>query len=252
MGLVPDGVLGAKTLKEILRPAAERIQTISMNLERWRWLPHSSEDSFWDTYLMVNTAGFDLVFVKEREIIDRMPVIVGTRFNRTPTFRASIEAVELNPFWNVPSSIAKNELWPKERRSPGSLERQHIRVLSGGKLRQDPGPGNALGQIKFILPNQFNVYLHDTPTKHLFNQDSRAFSHGCIRVSRPIDLALEVLNSDKVTWTREKVQALIAEGENRKFHLPREIPIHIVYRTAWVESDGKIHFRPDIYDKDRL
>lgn len=251
MGLVADGVIGAKTLQELLRPATDRIHTISMNLERWRWLPHALDDSFWDTFLMVNTAGFELVFVRERRLIDRMPVIVGTRYNRTPTFSASVEAVEFNPFWNVPNSIASNELWPKERRAPGSLERQNIRVLSGGRLRQDPGPGNALGLIKFVLPNQFNVYLHDTPTKHLFTLDTRAFSHGCIRVSRPVDLALEVLNSEESTWTRDKINLLISEGKNRKVHLPKEIPIHIVYRTAWVENDGKIHFRPDIYGKDQ-
>lgn len=250
MGLTADGVMGSNTLKELATPAAERAQTIAMNLERWRWLPHATEDSFWNTFLMVNTAGFELVFVRDRKLVDRMPVIVGTRYNRTPTFSAIVEAIELNPFWNVPASIANNELWPKERRSPGSLNRQNIKILSGGRLRQDPGPGNALGRIKFVLPNPFSVYLHDTPTKQLFNHDVRAFSHGCIRVSRPVDLALEILNSESPQWTAEEITNLINKGSNRRLNLENHIPIHIIYRTAWVEADGAVHFRQDIYGKD--
>lgn len=250
MGLAVDGVMGSNTLKELARPAAERAQTIVMNLERWRWLPHAADDSFWNTFIMVNTAGFELVFVRDRKLVDRMPVIVGTRYNRTPTFSAIVEAIELNPYWNVPTSIANHELWPKERRSPGSLGLQNIRVLAGGRLRQDPGPSNALGRIKFVLPNPFSVYLHDTPTKQLFNHDVRAFSHGCIRVSRPLDLAREILNSESPQWTAEEITNLINQGSNRRLNLENHIPIHIIYRTAWVEADGAVHFRQDIYGKD--
>jgi murein L,D-transpeptidase YcbB/YkuD len=207
--------------------------------------------------------------VENDKTIHTALLVVGKPYHSTPVFSEQMTYLEVNPFWNVPPSIATNEYLPKLRRNPGVLERENIRVLAGGNsevspwavdwasisgrfpysLRQDPGPRNALGRIKFMFPNQFNVYIHDTPSKSLFARASRIFSHGCMRVQYPEQLA-EVLLKEQ-GWTKAKLEQAIATGERRIVKLKRTIPVYVTYLTAFANKDGSVHFRRDVYGRDK-
>ncbi|HYU34536.1 MAG TPA: L,D-transpeptidase family protein [Thermoanaerobaculia bacterium] len=153
-----------------------------------------------------------------------------------------------NPSWYVPTSIATKELYPKARRDPAYFRRNGYQVLPGGRIRQQPGPGNALGRIKFLFPNRFGVYLHDTPSRSLFGQTLRSFSHGCIRIEKPLDLAVWVLNDSK--WTPEAIEAAIATGRERAIPLPDPVAVHVAYWTAWVDDAGTLQVGRDVYGRD--
>jgi murein L,D-transpeptidase YcbB/YkuD len=260
-GLEVDGVVGPASRAALNLPVGERIAQLLINLERWRWLP----DDLGDRHVLVNIAGFELQAVDYGQTVFRSAVVVGTPYHQTPVFSDQIEYVEFNPFWNVPTSIARGEILPKARRDPGYLAQQNIRVLAGWgddapvvdprridwsrpfpyRLRQEPGPNNALGRVKIMFPNPFNVYLHDTPARDLFGRASRAFSHGCIRVHEPLALAAHVLD-----WSLPQVQSVV-DGRGRKIvRLAKPMPVHVTYQTAWVGQDGAVQFREDIYGRD--
>jgi murein L,D-transpeptidase YcbB/YkuD len=201
--------------------------------------------------------------------------VVGAPYHRTPVFSGDMTYIEINPYWNVPPSIARKELLPKIKENPGYLAANNFELLSDWsesasvldpytidwsavhaesfayKLRQGPGPGNALGRIKFMFPNRFNVYLHDTPARSLFAKDQRSFSHGCIRVEHPEQLGAFVL-AGQPGWSLEQIDAAIATGKRMIVPLDTPLPVHITYLTAWVNKDGSVHFRRDVYGRDAI
>jgi murein L,D-transpeptidase YcbB/YkuD len=268
-----DGIIGKNTLAAMNVPVTERIDQILINMELWRWLPHKLEGK----QLFINIAGFYLQARQDEQVEFATPVIVGKVYHKTPVFSDLIRYLEFNPFWNIPSSIARKEIVPEMLKDPAYLRNNNIRMFAGwddngqevdpaalnwrqlGKqinryrLRQDPGPDNALGRVKFVFPNQHDVYLHDTPAHELFRRDDRAFSHGCIRVSRPIELARYLLSADDQSWTMERIQKILEEGKRTVILLKKPVPIHILYRTVSVDQDsGMVSFFKDVYGRDAL
>ena len=262
-GLEVDGVVGSATIVALNVSVETRLKEIAAAMERWRWLP----EDLGNDHIIVNIAGFDLKLVRGGETEDRMAVVVGKPYSRTPAFSDAIRYVELNPYWNVPTGIAIKEELPKLRRNPAARAAAGFEAVQGNRvypltainwsqygsgnfpfqLRQRPGKNNALGKAKFMFPNKFNVYLHDTPAKSLFERSERAFSHGCIRLSRPIDLAEEVLRPEG--WSRDRIDEVVASGDRTVANLSTPLPVHITYLTAWVD-DGIPNFRRDIYEQD--
>ncbi|MBM3520156.1 MAG: peptidoglycan-binding protein, partial [Alphaproteobacteria bacterium] len=263
-GLEAKGLIGKQTVLAMNVPPVERAQQIMLNMERWRWMP----ESLGDYHFMVNLAGFELQRVRGARIVERMDVVVGAVATQTPEFSDELEYVELNPTWTVPYSIATKEMLPKLRGNPYGYA-EDFDVFMNGKLtswgaidwslygpgsfpftfRQHPGPKNALGRVKFMLPNPHNIYLHDTPAKDKFLATSRAFSHGCIRLSRPFDLAY-VLLGEETGMAQSRIDAILAGGATTRVPLPRRIPVHLIYATAFYGKNG-IEFRPDVYGRDR-
>jgi L,D-transpeptidase YcbB len=270
-GLNPDGLVGRSTLAELGVPVEDRMRTIAVNLERWRQAAHS----LGRRHVLVDIAGFHLEAVEDGVTRLEMPVIVGTPYNETPVFSDAISHLELNPFWNVPVSITRNEFLPELIRDPTYLVRNHFRLFQGDpsnlveldstqldwaeigrgiaryRVRQDPGPWNSLGRIKFMMPNQFDVYLHDTPHQSLFGLTDRAFSHGCIRLARPLELAAFAMNVDPASTDFARVKARVDSGERYVLRLEQVLPVHIVYLTARVDSDGTMRFNRDLYGRDQ-
>ena len=263
-GLEDDGIVGRNTVAALNVPVEERISEIVVAMERWRWMP----ESLGRDHLIVNIAGFDLKHVDDGKVVDRMAVVVGKPYSRTPVFSDRVRYLEFNPYWNVPSEIAVKEELPRLRADPARLAASGFEAVRDGVvyrltdidwsrygpdnfpflLRQRPGPGNALGRVKFMFPNRFNVYLHDTPSRGAFAAQTRAFSHGCVRLSRPLDLAAEVL-SGTAGWDRQRIDDVIAGGDRTIVNLARPLPVHITYLTAWVDK-GTPNFRNDIYEQD--
>lgn len=262
-GLTDDGILAATTFEAMAVPVASRIRQIELNLERRRWM----DDDLGPYYIMVNVADQELKVVKDGKTIHTAKVVVGKPYTRTPVFSEKMKYVVLNPYWNVPPNIANGEYLPKLKRNPGALSRERIRVFNASgnqvdpysvnwsalsrmpySLRQDSGGKNALGKVKFMFPNRFNVYLHDTPSKSLFDKDLRIFSHGCMRVQNPLDLAALILADEG--WSRERIDSTIAQGGQRIISLKQQIPVHVTYLTAWVNKDGAVNFRRDPYNRD--
>lgn len=270
-GLEQDGFVGQNTLAALNVPAPERIRQILLNLERRRWMA----DDPGQRYVFVNLADFEVKVVEEPHTVFDTRVVVGAPYHRTPVFSGEMTYIELNPYWNVPPSIARNELLPKIKADPGYLAANDFTLLSDWsdsakvldphsidwravtperftyKLRQGPGAGNALGHIKFMFPNQFNIYLHDTPARGLFARDVRDFSHGCIRVQDPEALAAYVLDRQP-GWSQDAINAAIATGQRQIVTLDQKLPVHIAYLTAWVDKDGSVSFRPDVYGRDAI
>lgn len=241
-GLKADGIAGASTLAELNRTAEEQIRKIEVNLERWRRMPAD----LGERHVLVNIAAFRLDAIEDGRSVLDMRVIVGQTHTRTPVVSSAIERVVLNPSWYVPKSIASKEIWPKGR---SYLRRNGFEVLPDGKLRQ-PGENNSLGKVKFWFPNRFGVYLHDTPSRSLFDRAVRALSHGCVRVERPADLAAWALR-DHPEWSPEAIQYALDEGREKAVELPEPIPVHLAYWTAWVDDEGTLRFSQDVYDQDR-
>ncbi len=242
-GLAADGVVGASTLAEVNRTAEEQIRRIELNLERWAELP----EDFGGRYILVNIAAFRLdAFEDGRPVLD-LKAIVGRTDTRTPVISSAIRDVVINPSWYVPAKIASNELLPKGQ---DYLDRNGFEILPDGKLRQRPGPNNSLGQFKFLFPNPFDVYLHDTSARSLFDRSARALSHGCVRIERPDELAAWVLR-DAPQWSEDAIQDTLDSGREKRVRLPEPIPVHIVYWTAWVDNSGALRFSPDVYGQDR-
>ncbi|HUQ45388.1 MAG TPA: L,D-transpeptidase family protein [Gemmatimonadaceae bacterium] len=241
-----DSALGAETLNSLNVPAEYRLGQIAANLERHRWMPRS----LGSRYLSVNVPAFHLEAYDKGEKALEMKVIVGQEYEdkATPVFSDSMETVVFRPYWNITPDIQAKEIEPKIANNPGYLEAENLEYYKDGgttRIRQKPGPKNSLGFVKFLFPNDFNIYLHDTPNRALFGKDVRAFSHGCIRVEKPNELAQWVLG-----WDAAKVQQAMDQGaDNTPVKLPRKLPVYITYGTAYMR-DGLLYFGNDLYHRD--
>ena len=257
----PDGIVDAATVAALNVPVEQRIRTIELNLERWRWLP----DPMPARHFIVNVPDFRLEAIERGKPVLEMRVVVGGPDNKTPIFADSMTHVVFSPYWNVPTGIAKDETIPRATRDPGFLDRNNMEVVDKSgqvldpssvdwsnpgalRIRQRPGSGNALGGVKFIFPNNFDVYLHDTNATKLFDRIERGLSHGCVRVEEPHKLAQYVL-SDQPEWTPEAITAAMTSGQEKHVKLATPIPVYIVYKTAWVH-DGGVRFLKDLYGYD--
>ena len=269
-GLKVDGIVGFNTLSALNVSLEERIQQIKLNMERWRWLPQD----LGARYILVNTADFRIEVIENEQTLKTIRAIVGKKNRPTPMLSRKMIYLELNPYWNIPHKIALNDILPCIKKDPDYLMDKGIRIFENWtadakelnpesidwarirkdnfiyKLRQDPKSTNALGRVKFIFPNEFSIYLHDTPARELFDRTKRAFSSGCIRVEKPMELAAYLL-SDNPKWDLHGLIAAVDSKKNRAISLPAPINIHILYWTAWVDNDGITQFREDIYGRDR-
>lgn len=261
-GLEADGIIGAATIASLNVSPKSRVRQIIMNLERWRWLPERLEYP----YVMINTGGFLLDYVDGDSGSFSSRVIVGRKDWQTPIVSSRITEVVFRPTWSVPTSIAAKELLPLIKRNPSYLRQQGIRVFKGGteinpgavawqsihrsalpyRFVQDPGPENPLGGVKFIFRSPFGVYVHDTPGRFLFTAPVRRFSHGCVRAERAAELALRLLPG----WSGDAVLEAMSSGPERRVELFRDVPIHLVHWTAWVDEAGVVQFRDDGYGWD--
>lgn len=268
-GLEEDGAVGPATLAALNVPAADRVRQIVLNMERWRWLPQDL-GAF---HVLVNIADFSLDLVDAGVTVLSMRVAVGRPYRRTPVFSDRMTHLVLSPYWYVPENIAVQDKLPDIRRQGVDwFSRNSMRVFQGWgadavevdpasvdwsavparpfpyRLRQEPGPANALGRVKFMFPNRFNVYLHDTPGREIFARSERAFSSGCIRIEKPMELAEYLLRDQG--WTRQGIQAVVDRRVEQMVMLRRQPLVHLLYWTAFAAEDGAIHFRRDIYDRD--
>ncbi|MCK4824049.1 L,D-transpeptidase family protein [bacterium] len=266
-GLNPDGVIGKNTLEEMNIPIEKRIEQLLVNLERGRWVYRDITDNF----ILVNIAAFSAAYVKDNEIVWKARAQVGKDYRQTPIFKADLQYIVFNPTWTVPPTIMAKDVLPAIKKDQSYLKRKKMKVIDRkGKIidpaklnwdkynsqnfpymiRQDPGPHNALGRVKFIFPNEHFVFLHDTPSQALFNRESRAFSSGCIRVEDPFRLAEKLLD-DENNWSRDKIMELIRSEKTKTVHLKTPISVLLLYATAFpAYEDDIIEFRKDIYNRD--
>ncbi len=275
-GLIADGIIGKKTIEKLNTPVEEKIKTVRINLERMRWLPRNLGKEF----ILINIPAYKLKFYEEKEVQLKMDIIVGKKRFPTPVFSHRMSEIIVNPYWKIPQTIVKKEIIPKLVKNSDYLENENINVhenwdtnslkfdvssvdwnmyldndLIGTpkeapmRFIQTPGGTNPLGRIKFLFPNQYSVYLHDTPEKHYFTLNEKTLSHGCIRLERPFELFEKIILKEQETnFEKNKI---IQNLEEKDFKLSKKIPIHIVYLTAWVENN-KLQFREDIYDYDKI
>ncbi len=266
MGLDSDGVAGAGTIAELNLPPAERIRQLRVNLDRGRVLLQDLPEKF----VVVNIAGYTAYVVQGQDIVWSARVQVGRPYRRTPIFRSEINYLVFNPTWTVPPGIIAADILPAARRDPASIANKGLKVLdtkgrevdpgsvdwsrySGGHipytLRQDPGPKNALGRVKLMFPNPYFVYLHDTPSQSLFDRAERAFSSGCVRVERALELAAIVLDEPQ-QWNAAGIDRVVAGGRLQNVTLKQKVPVLLAYWTAWVDAEGRMNFRRDLYGQD--
>jgi len=268
MGLVPDGKVGARTISELNVPFEHRINQLRVNLDRARVLLHDLPNEF----VVVNIAAYSVYLVRGQEVVWHARAQVGKTYRQTPMFRSDINYLVFNPTWTVPPGIIKNDILPDARRDPAAITRRGLRVLnaSGAEvdpasvdwskyksgnipytLRQDAGPKNALGRVKIMFPNSYSVYLHDTPSQTKFEEVDRAFSSGCVRVEHPLELA-ERLLANPTEWNAASIARTIDAGRTVNVTLPVKMPVLLAYWTAWVDPQGRVNFRRDVYGQDAL
>ncbi len=265
MGLVESGKINVQTVTELNKPIEFRIKQMMVNLERLRWIPVEMEDN----YLLINIPEFRLHIFENQKQVWETNVVVGQTARKTSIFKGNMSQIILNPYWGVPMSIAKNEILSHLKRNPNFLKNNDMEVFLGDKelnpneinwnkytsnnlpfnFRQKPGNINALGKMKFMFPNNYHIYLHDTPSKHLFSESQRAFSHGCIRVENPLKLANYLLRNSP-NWNPEKVNEILQTDTQTGIRLNPTVPVYIAYFTAWVDSNGQLNFRNDLYHLD--
>ena len=264
--LTDDAAIGKGTIGQMRIPIEERINTVLLNLERIRWIFHHPDDDF----LMVNIAGFRVKRITNKEEVFDSRVIVGKYHHETPVFKGVMKYIVMNPTWTLPYSIATHETLPKLKKDPGYLAAKHMEVMdrngtilnsanidwnkySAGNfpfiIRQKAGPWNALGEVKFIFPNKYSVYLHDTPSRGLFNVQDRAFSHGCIRTEEKWDLLMSLMDDPDV-WNMDKINEILKSGKTTNIPLPKPINIYLIYLTAAVDQQNNLMFMKDIYKRD--
>jgi len=244
-GYKEDGVISGGLIKVMNVSARDRVMQILLNMDRMRWMPQRPNGYL----IIVNIPEFILHVYNGKERVFDMVVVVGKVGHNTMMFNGDLNQIVFSPYWNVPASIIKNEINPAIARNPNYLARKNMERVGSG-IRQKPGPGNSLGKVKFIFPNSFNMYFHDTPSKSLFSLDKRAFSHGCIRLSEPQKMA-EWLLRDDPKWTKEKIIAAMNKTFETSVKLKEPVPVFIIYYTAWVDESGHLNFRDDVYDHDR-
>lgn len=243
-GLTEDGIAGPAVLREMNTPLSKRIQQIIVNMERARWINPNPPGNF----LLVNIPQFKLSVIENDSIQWTSNVVVGKEMHKTVIFRGDLKHVVFSPYWNVPPGILKNEVLPAIKRNPDYLRKNNMEWY-GNTVRQRPGPDNPLGLVKFLFPNSYNIYLHDSPSRALFEQQKRTFSHGCIRVAEARKLAIYLLRNDS-TWTEARIDKAMNMGKEQYVTLQKTIPVNIVYFTAWVDRSGRINFRDDVYKRD--
>ncbi len=265
-GLNPDGVIGRMTTEAMNIHPTKRIETIRVNMERIRWLPLK----FPNRFILVNIANAELDLIEGSDTLTSMRAIVGRHYRRTPIFSANMTYLVFSPTWTVPPGILRNDILPELKKGPEYLDRKNMRILRPDgtevdyasinwetisttnfpyMVRQNPGPDNALGRVKFMFSNQYNVYIHDTPTRGLFAQEDRALSSGCIRIEKPFELALTLLAANP-QWTPERINAAMNSAREQTVTLPTALPVVMVYFTAWTDGADKIQFRKDVYNRD--
>ena len=264
-GLTADGIVGENTVAAMNVPVEDRIQQIRVNLERGRWILRDLGDDF----VIVNIAGFRTYLVRDREVVWETRSVVGRTYRKTPVFRADMKYLVFNPTWTVPPGILRNDILPALQKDPGYLADHDMVLLdragnavdtsqldysqyTAGSfpyiVRQNPGPTNSLGLVKFIFPNEHFVFLHDTPSRTLFDREVRTFSSGCIRVENPFELAELLLGSE--SWNRPAIDQTLATKDTRTVYLDAPLPVVIMYWTAWVDLEGRLTFYPDVYERD--
>ncbi len=244
-GMTIDGHIGSGFLKEINIPVKENIRKLIVNMERTRWVPiHLSHH-----YFVINIPAFSLAAYDMDTVTFRMNVVVGKDLHQTVIFNGDIKYIVFSPYWNVPNSILKKEILPGIKKDPDYLQK-HNMEWNGKTVRQKPGPSNSLGLVKFLFPNSHNIYLHDSPAKNLFGESSRAFSHGCIRLAEPEKMAVYLLKDDP-KWNAEKIHKAMHSSKEQYVTLKDPVPVYIAYLTAWVDNNGKLNFRKDIYNRDQ-
>lgn len=264
-GLKADGIVGKSTLQAMNVPVQDRIKQIQVNLERARWVLHNLPDE----YVLADIAGFGVRYVRNGKRIWESRAQVGKPYRKTPVFRSEITYLDINPTWTVPPTILKKDILPKLRKDPDYLNKKDMRVLTfAGKpvdestidwskypgerfpymIRQNPGPKNALGRIKFMFPNKHAIYLHDTPSKSLFGKTARAFSSGCIRIENPYDFGVLLLNNDQ--WDKDRILETVETGKTTSVSLDRPVTVILLYWTVNTTAEGDIIFKKDIYARD--
>lgn len=267
-GIEVTGEVDAVTRRDLDVSIDDRIAQLHANLERWRWLP----EDLGDRHVRVNIAAFEVTLVEAGKHVLTMKAVVGKRYRKTPVFSTTITAVTINPRWMVPPKLAVQDLLPEIKRDRSTIERKRLRVIDARTgavvdpgdvpwerlsarrfpylLRQDPGPDNALGRFKLVMPNDYDVYLHDTPKRHLFSEDRRDRSSGCVRIQHPRDLSVALL-AGHPKWTPTRLDAAVAMGRELTIRLPKPVPVHILYWTAFVDEEGQLQLRRDVYERDR-
>lgn len=268
-GLLQDGIPGKNTLEAMNVPLNDRISQIRLNLERMRWLP----DDFGSNHIIINIPDFSFEFYRQGELIQEMNVVVGQNENYTPVLEDTLSRIIFNPTWNIPNSIATEEIFPKMLEDSTFMEKNAYSVLRDSYVSEDtidihsfdwsevsrdsfpffiiqhPGPLNSLGRIQFMLQNQYSIYLHDTPANHLFDREQRDFSHGCVRLEQPGELAM-ILLQDQLP--NDSIMKYMSEDEKKVIPLEEKIPVHLIYQTAWASDENMLHFREDIYGFDGI
>jgi murein L,D-transpeptidase YcbB/YkuD len=245
-GSLENKVITQKIIASLNIPIAERVKTIMVNMERCRWI--ATDISKAKELIVINIPSYQLTYFKDGKPVLHSRVVVGKAMNKTVIFSADLKYIVFSPYWNVPKSIIEKEIKPGIAKNPNYLA-EHDMEWEKGTLRQRPGPKNSLGLVKFLFPNNNSIYLHDTPSKNLFNEEKRAFSHGCIRIAKPKELANLILKDDK-KWTPEKIEAAMNAGKESWYALKTKIPVYIGYFTAWVDNEGVLHFYDDVYERD--
>jgi len=271
-GLKTDGAVGAGTLKVLNKTVNDRISTLLVNLDRIKWLPNRSSR----LHIIINIPSFMLYFEEKGKLIQKIRTVVGTPKNPTPIFSNIVKTIVLNPYWNLPTSIVQKEMIPKLLKNSNAMAKKGIEIRDGWgrnakkvnpstidwtkyrysahvpfRFAQVPGDKNALGKVKFLFPNKYAVYMHDTPAKSLFNRNKRAFSHGCIRLHKPREL-LKTFAKFNSNLSYDKSQKILKGKDRTHISLKERVPVDIIYLTAWVDYDGKLQFRNDIYGYDKM
>ncbi|MDP3464117.1 MAG: L,D-transpeptidase family protein [Bacteroidales bacterium] len=267
-GLQADGAIGKGTLEALNRKPAQLSDDIRVNMERLRWLPMRTPDRF----ILVNIANFELDMISMRDTIISLKAIVGKEYRKTPVFNRKMTYLVFSPTWTVPPTILRNDVIPELLKGPEYLQNKNMTLLRHDgtevaysdidwskvtkknfpyMVRQNPGPENALGRVKFMFPNEFNVYIHDTPTRGLFAKEERALSSGCVRVERPFDLAVKLL-ADMPEWTDERISKAMNRDTELRVNLKTPIDVVLIYLTAWTDGNNRFHNRKDIYKRDKM
>ncbi|MEP6700309.1 MAG: L,D-transpeptidase family protein [Bacteroidota bacterium] len=243
-GYTQDGIITANLIKDMNVPAKQRLMQILVNMDRMRWMPQKPTGNL----IIVNLPEFMMHVYDGKEKLFDMVVVVGQVGHNTMMFNGDLNQIYFSPYWNIPASIIEKEINPAIARNPNYLDSKNMERVGSG-IRQRPGPGNALGKVKFIFPNSFNIYFHDTPSKSLFTKDKRAFSHGCIRLKEPKKMAEWLLRNDP-NWNSEKIDSAMNQTKEKLVKLKDAVPVFIIYYTSWVSDDGELNFRDDVYDHD--
>ena len=249
-GYNADGKITEAFLKDLNVPAVERLKQILINMNRMRWMPNKPEGNL----LVANIPEFVVHAYEGSNKVFSMNVVVGKEGHNTMMFTGDLNQIVFSPYWNIPPSIVRSEILPAMQNDPDYLARNNMEIVSENgdlpTIRQLPGPGNSLGKVKFLFPNSFNIYFHDTPAKSLFNREKRAYSHGCIRLAEPEKMANYLLRNNS-EWTASRISQAMNSGEEKYVKLKDPVPVFISYYTAWVDEQGRMNFREDIYEHDQ-